>query len=486
MRDALEAVRRRLESSGSRQTAAASVPSIAVLPFSDMSPTKDQDYFCEGMAEELINLLASLPGLQVTSRTSSFQFKGKAIDIGEIGARLKVETVLEGSVRKAGNRLRITAQLVKASDGYHLWSERYDRDMDDVFAVQDEIAQTIVEKLKVRFTRDSDAPQPRRGTDDIAAYQACLEGRYYWAHRNPGSLEKAIAAFDRAVKIDPTYARAHAGIADVYSSLTLYGAVSPAAGLAKAKPAADRAVALDEHLAEAHYTQFLIHVVFDGNFPSARRSLERALQIDPRFGLARASLAWLLALGGDEAAVDTTAAEAIRSEPVAPLVAYQVGLAYSQLSRLQRALESVDRALDLDENFMLGHWLRGQMLSALGRHPEALTAARRAVELSRNHSWFLSSYGVCLARAGDHDAARALLDRIVEQARTAFVDPVALASLYLAVGDVEHGFEQARLACEQRESLRYHWVDAPSMVTALASHPRYHELLPSGWTRRHL
>ena len=480
VRSALEAVKRSLESSGTRQTAGAAIPTLAVLPFSDISPQKDQDYFCEGMAEELINALAALPGLHVTSRTSAFQFKGKAIDISEIGAKLKVETVLEGSVRKAGNRLRITAQLVKVSDGFHLWSERYDRDLDDVFAVQDEIARTIVEKLKVKLGGGDEAPLVRQGTENIDAYQACLEGRYYWAHRNPGSLEKAIAAFDRAIALDPSYAKAHAGIADVYSALTIHGVIPANAGLAKAKPAADRAVALDERLAEAHFAQGMVHVVFDGDVEAAAGELGRATELDPRFGLAHGILAFLRALRDDEAAVDAEAAIAIRLEPVSAFVAYQLSVAYSMLRRFDRALELADRSLDLDANFLPAYWLRGLLLSfGWQRHEEALLAAQRAVELSDRHSYFLAYSGAILARAGRAAEAESIRSDLIERARSSYVDRGALAVLHLSLGDLDRAFECAKQACELREGLRRTLLTWP-WADALSAHPRYHELLPRG------
>ncbi len=484
MRSALDAVKRSLESSGTRQPAAAAIPTIAVLPFLDMSPQKDQDYFCEGMAEELINALAAVPGLHVTSRTSAFQFKGEKIDISEIGAKLKVDTVLEGSVRKAGNRLRITAQLVKVRDGFHLWSERYDRDLDDVFAVQDEIARTIVEKLKVKLAGASEAPLVRRGTENIDAYQACLEGRYYWTHRTRGSLEKAIAAFNRAIALDPSYAKAYAGIADVYSSLTLYGAIPAVAGLAKARPAADRAVALDDGLAEAHFAQSLISFTFDGNREGADRELTRTIELDPRFGLALALRASVRAFLSDAAALDADAAIAISLEPVSPLVAYTLAVAYGYARRFDRALELCDRSLDVDASFLPGHQFRSALLSwRFQRHEEAVRAAQRAVELSDGHLSFIAPCGAALARAGRRAEAEAVLADLTERARSLYVSPEALVPLYLGLGDLDRAFEQARQACDLRGGSRWNVAGAP-WADALSAHPRYHELIPDGWIPR--
>jgi len=257
------------------------ITSIAVLAFEDMSPQKDQDYFCEGMAEELINALAALPGIHGASRTSAFQFKGKPIDIADIGAKLRVESVLEGSVRKSGNRMRITVQLVNTSDGYHIWAERYDRDADDVFAVQDEIARAIVEKLKVKLS--GDAPVVKHATGDLEAYHLYLQGRYYWARRG-GFLERAVDCFAKAIERDPTCAQAHAGLADAYGVLGIYGVLSPAEAAQKARPAAERALALQETLAEAHRSLAVLNVSFDWDLEGGEREYRRALELSPESG----------------------------------------------------------------------------------------------------------------------------------------------------------------------------------------------------------
>ena len=237
------------------------VPSIAVLPFADMSPEKDQDYFCEGMAEEIINALTKLEGLKVASRTSAFQFKGQSQDIRRIGDALNVKTVLEGSVRTAGNRLRVMAQLIDIADGYHLWSERYDRQMDDVFDIQDEISLAIADALKIRLVGDGAAPKVARHTDDLDAYHLYLQGRHHWFSRYMGGLERAQRYFDLAIEKDPSYAAAHAGAAQVYVILGLYGFMPPKAVFPRAKAAARRALAEGVDVAEGYVALGMIGVI---------------------------------------------------------------------------------------------------------------------------------------------------------------------------------------------------------------------------------
>ena len=270
----------RSATSSAAQTASQpEVPSIAVLSFSDMSPEKDQDYFCEGLAEELIDALAQLEGLRVVARTSAFQFRGKGHDLREVGEKLKVKTVLEGSVRKAGNRLRINAQLINTDDGYHLWSKRYDRDMDDVFAVQDEIARSVVEKLKVKLLGEQDAPLVTRPTDNLEAYNLVLKGRHYFTRQT--GLEKALECMTQAVGVDPAYAEAHAGVALIQTMRAILSSARPRQVMPIAKEAALKALAIDGRVGDAHFALAVVLDFFEWNWTGAEREYHRALELKP-------------------------------------------------------------------------------------------------------------------------------------------------------------------------------------------------------------
>ncbi|MFQ5641552.1 MAG: protein kinase, partial [bacterium] len=233
----LNSLKKELESEATKETAAEekAAPSIAVLPFVDMSPEKDQEYFCDGMAEDLIDTFTKLEGLQVVSRTSAFQFKGKELSIQKIGAELKVNHVLEGSVRKAANRLRITAQLINVADGYHLWSEKYDRELEDVFAIQDDIASTIVNTLKVKLVGEPEVPLIKRYTENLEAYQLYLKGRYFWNKRHQGELQQAMAFFNQTIEKEPTHALAYTGLADSFFIIGHYCYLPPKEAFLKAK-----------------------------------------------------------------------------------------------------------------------------------------------------------------------------------------------------------------------------------------------------------
>ena len=238
-------------------------PSIAVLPFDDMSREKDQDYFCEGMAEEIINALTGLEGLHVAARTSAFQAKAKGFDIVEIGSRLNVGAVLEGSVRTAGNRLRVTAQLINVSDGYHLWSERYDREMDDVFTVQDEIARAVVDKLKVKLLGEQDVPVIERPTGNLEAYHLVLKGRYHALKLTKPALERGLECFTQALVLEPAYAQAHAGIATIQALRSILSFGPPLQLMPTAKEASLKALEINDTVADAHGALALVLHLFD-------------------------------------------------------------------------------------------------------------------------------------------------------------------------------------------------------------------------------
>jgi serine/threonine protein kinase/tetratricopeptide (TPR) repeat protein len=424
------------------------MPSIAVLPFSDMSAQKDQDYFCEGMAEELINALAALPGLRVASRTSAFQFKGQAIDIGDIGAKLRVETVLEGSVRKAGNRLRIAVQLVNTSDGYHVWSERYDRDADDVFAVQDEIARAVVEKLKVQLAGDQ-GPVVKHATDDLEAYHLYLQGRYYWSRRG-GFLERAVDCFARAIERDPQCAQAYAGLADAYGVLGIYGVLPAAEAARKARPAAERALELEDTLAEAHRSLAVINVSFEWDLAGGEREYLRALELSPKSGELRALHAYCLTYlhRFDEALAEIKTARELEPESVLVSGYSAVNLMFAR--RYQEALDECRRCLSLDPGFATAEWILAQVHTLAGDHDAAIAAATRAMSLTAGRSFYLAVYGMACAAAGRRDEAGQVIQQLLDRAPNEHVSPLWLADITTQLGDADQAFVWLERAYETR------------------------------------
>src|SRR5688572_14275478 len=311
--------------------------SIAVLPFIDMSPAKDQEYFSDGMSEELLNLLAKIPGLKVISRTSSFSFKGKNLDVRKIGDNLGVANILEGSIRKSGNVVRITAQLIEVRNGTHLWSETYDREMRDVFVVQDEISKMIVDILKIKLI-DKQANQVASSfTENPDAHEDYLKGRYYWNMRTDDGIKKAIGYFEDAISKDSNYAAAYAGLADTYLTLYDYGLMSIDESTPKAKDAAQRALKINKMLAEAHNS--LAHIdLHEWKWESAENGFRRAIELNQSYVLAHHWYALCLtALGRGNEAVDEMK-KARELDPLSTRINADLGMAYLAAGKYDDAI----------------------------------------------------------------------------------------------------------------------------------------------------
>jgi serine/threonine-protein kinase len=474
--DDLRAVKRRRDSgSGPVSAAARAMPSVAVLAFVDMSPQKDQDYFCEGMAEELINVLTSVPGIRVASRTSAFQFKGKAADISEIGARLRVESVLEGSVRKAGNRLRITAQLVNASDGYHLWSERYDREAEDIFGVQDEIARAIVTKLTEKLGGQAPVPHVKRPTEDLDAYHLYLQGRYYWARRG-GFLTRAVECFQQAIARDASYAQAYAGLADAYGVLGIYGLITPAEAARQAKPAAARAVALGDALAETHRSMAAYKVSFEWDLAGAEREYRRALELGAKSGELYAIYAYCLAYlqRRDESLAASERARAL--EPESVLVASYCAVNLMFARRYDEALAECERCLALDPGFATAEWIRSHVLTLAGRPSLAVAAAERSVALTNRQSFSLAGLGTAYAAAGRRADADRVIQELIDRSQTGYVSPLWFADIATQLGEPERALEWLERAFESRTPALI-CVGISPLYASLHADPRFQALL---------
>jgi excisionase family DNA binding protein len=267
----------------SESNSVASEKSIAVLAFKDMSPAKDQEYFCDGMAEEIINALAQIPSLKVSARTSAFQFKERESDIQTIGKKLGVATVLKGNVRKSGNKLRVTAQLINVADGFYLWSQTYERKLADVFAIQDDLSRSIVQALQVKLSRDAKKLVNTRMPTNVDAYNLYLKGRYFWNRRTEQGLQKSVEFFQQAIDLEPTYALAYAGLADAYSILGSWQYLEPSDAFKKSRVAAHKALEIDETLAEAHAALGGTKFAYDWDWPGAEAEYKRAIELNPNY-----------------------------------------------------------------------------------------------------------------------------------------------------------------------------------------------------------
>ena len=348
------------------------------------------------MAEEIINALTALEGLHVASRTSAFLAKAKNFDIAEIGTRLKVGTVLEGSVRKAGNRLRVTAQLINVSDGYHVWSERYDRDMDDVFAVQDEITEAVVGKLKVKLLGEKVAPVTKRPTDNLEAYNLFLKGRHHFERFAGPALEQSLECFSQALAVEPSYAQAHAAIADVQTLRAILSFVAPQHVMPMAKEAALEALALDESVAEAHAALATVIDCYEWNWPDAEREYRRALELNSSDPRTRSRYADLLSRVGRADAAATEARRAVEQDPLSAYGRFYLAVTLVSTRRFDAAMAESNAGIELDPHSHNLFWTLGWALTGLGRHAEAVEALRQATLTAPDDPMSQAHLGVML------------------------------------------------------------------------------------------
>jgi serine/threonine-protein kinase len=424
--------------------------SIVVLPFVDLSPDKDQDYFCQGVAEELITSLARVPGLRVISRTSAFAFQGKGLDVTEIGRRLNVGTALEGSLRKAGRRVRITAQLVDAEDGAQIWSKRFDREMSDVFAIQDEIAATIVGELARELTG---AALGSPATANPGAHDAYLRGLYARNKWTEESMHRAIACFREAIGHDPRFARAHAGLAEgliwLYSSL---GVLPAPDAVPEARRAVETALSVDPGLGEAHRILGQIAVSHDWDRVEAERSLLRALELAPGAAQAHFWNAWRLALL--EARYDLALVELAEAERLDPLdlqVATQIGYVYLFRHDVDRATTQFRKALALEPGFAFAHYGLGDAFAQQGRYDDAIAEFEKSIAAGGRSPNHVGVLGYVHARAGRVEQAKSLLAELAELSGRRYVSPMWPALVQLGLGDADALFASLDRALEERD-----------------------------------
>ena len=409
------------------------VPSIAVLPFVNTSADPGQDYFCDGLAEELIDALARLQGLRVVARTSAFQFKGQARDIREVGEKLDVMTVLEGSVRKAGSRLRINAQLINTADGFHMWSDRYDREMDDIFLIQDEMASAIVNELKGQLLEGSDAPLVRPPTVDVEAYNLYLKGRYCLNQRTEETLNNAVSLFEDAIARDPGYAGAYGGLAD---GLTLLGPAGYGPAhvdvLSRARAAALRAIELDDRSAEAHEALGFLRFRVDWDWTGAEKQLRRAIEMNAGSASAHHRLALtLIAQERSEEAVSAIS-RAIELDPLALVYNTAKGRILSFARRYDEAFVQFGHTLELDPNFAQVHFDLGAAYAYRGRFDEAIAEFGKGLTLSGRRTLMVSVLGYIYGIAGRRSDAQAVLQELRDLARQQDVPAFYFALVHLA------------------------------------------------------
>ncbi len=447
---------------------------IAVLPFVNLSGNPENDYFCDGLSEELIGRLAKLKEFRVVAHSSSFSFKGGNTNVREIGRMLNAGSILEGSVRRAGNRLRISAQLVNAADGYHVWAEVYDCQWDDLFSIQDEISLAIVDKLTLKLFPNDRTALVKRYTENLKAYHLYLKGRYFWNKRfMPGIMQKAIDYFQQATRADPEYALAYTGLADAYSVLGTFGFRAPKEIFPLAKAMAEKASGIDDELAEAHTSLGIINLAYDYRFAAAEREFKRALELNPSYALAHQWYSYVLTVLGRMDEALTEVERALQLDPISPTVNAAAGRALCYARRYEASAEQLKKAIELDPQLSLGHFYLGQTYTLQGRYEEALAAFQKALDISGEFPWATCYIGYLHARSGEPDKA---YDIIHEWQRQGIARPAATAEIYFGLGEDDKVFEWWEKAYEERDFLTP-WINAMPDYDRLRSDPRYQRLL---------
>jgi serine/threonine-protein kinase len=452
-----------------------SQPSIAVLPFVNMSADPNQEYFCDGMAEELINALSQIEDLRVIARTSAFSFKGKDVTVHDIGSQLNVATILEGSVRRAEDRLRITAQLVDTTDGHHLWSQRYDRDMGDVFAIQDEITSAIVDRLKPKLLGRERAKLTKRRTVDLEVYNSYLQGLFFCNKRTEADLKKAIKHFQDAIQKDPNYAPAYAGLALSYSFLPIYSPLPPREVIPKAREMALKALEIDETLAEAHASLGHIKAWYEWDWAGADKHFKLAIESNPRYASAHKWHAETLMYRArfDEAIKEIE--QALELDPVSVVINRDLGTVYYFSGQFDRAIDVSKKTIEMDPSIPHARLTLGLAYLAKSMYEDALKEYQEERELS-GHAWAELGIGHVYAKMGKPEETRSVLDKLFERSETEYVSLLILACFHFVLGEDDKGFKLLNKAYEEHDP-RLHYLKVGSEFDNVRSDPRCIELL---------
>ncbi len=442
--------------------------SIAVLPFANMSADPENAFFSDGITEEIINALAQIPGLHVASRTSCFYFKGKSPEMREVAAKLKVSTVLEGSVRRAGDRLRITVQLIDVAKDEHVWSERYDRTMDDVFAVQDEIATAVADRMRMSFGPGAQTRLVYHAPSDVRAYELYLKGRGYLYQRGMGVF-KGLQCMQEALEIDPDYPMALAGLADANTLMAYYG-FGPSATYHRATlDAAQRVVSIAPDLAEGHNAMACFQLLFEWNWTAAEVSFQRALELNPRYLQARAWYAvfYLSFVGGRFEEAIAQSSRCIASDPLSGYAHSIHALCLTFAGRPLDGLPFTDQARTLDPEAFLSHVSPQICHYVAGQWDESYAAAETALAVSGRHPWSLAILCVCLADSGRDAEARAAQAELTSRAVGGYVQPFMLAMATAAIGDADAAIAYGEQAFDERD---------PALILFGRNHKAAHHL----------
>jgi serine/threonine-protein kinase len=452
----------------------AEASSVAVLPFVNLSADPENEYFADGITEDVIAHLSKIRALKVISRTSVMPFKGRGQNLKDIGAQLGAATVLEGSVRRAGNRVRIVAQLIDVASDRHLWADTYDRQLDDIFAIQTDVALHIAAALKAELTHDERVRVRKEPTRDLEAYQLFLQGQRWMVKYTPTSLNQAIDYFRRATTRDPQFALAYSNIALAYTELAEHGAVPPDTAHRNAADAAAMALQLDPELGAAHCTMGYLKTVYEFDWAGAEAAYKRALELNPNDADAYDLYGRML---GAIERYDDAVAMVERAQELDPL-AHRLDVATTLLraGRYDEAVASAERAAELDPGHDRARATLGWAYFLRGEHDRGLRELEQAAAFKRGDSLWLGQLGEAYALAGRTEQARAILRELEERSQQTFVSPYHLAYVYTGLGEADRAIDLLERAVAERSGASY-GIKGSFLFTPLRGHPRFRALL---------
>ena len=427
------------------------IRSLLVLPLENLSRDPEQEYFADGLTEELITKLAKISALRVLSRTTAMHYKGARKPLPQIARELQIEGIVDGTVLRSGDRIRISAQLIHASTDSHLWAESYERNLQDVLALQSEVAGAIANEIQVKITPEEKAQLARPRQVDREAYEAYLKGRYHWNKRNAEDFRKAVRYFQQAITNDPTYAVAHAGLADSLSIIGFWCLVTPDEGCGRAKGLALKALEMDPSLAEARVSLAWATMLYDYDFLAAEREFRRAIELNPRFAQAHQWFGFYLATMGRFEEADTELRLAIRLDPCSSIIHWTSGFVYWRARRFDEAIEQHEKALELDPHSTQWSWGLGVACLDKRLHERAIAALQTADNLSPGVPIILGYLGTAHAAAGHLDAAQKILERLNDYSKQRHPNPYVAGRIYAAIGKKDEALRWLETAYQQRD-----------------------------------
>lgn len=455
--------------------------SICVLPFSNVSGDPEQEYFSDGISEDLIIGLSRISALGVIARNTSFTFKGKPTEVTAVGSQLNVSHVLEGSVRKSGNRLRVTAQLIDAVTGEHLWAERYDRELTDIFEIQDSISEAIISELRLKLAAGEMPAEPRR-LPHPQAYESYLRARHCWNRGTEAALHQAVALFNQAIEKDPLYARSYAGLADAFVLLGMHTYLDPGLAYRHARTAAQRALELEPELADAHASLGLIAFVHDWDAQAAEQHLNRAVELDPASATARHHYARLLSARGRHEEAIAQARAAAELEPLSVAAAVQLATALNLSGNSKDGIAQLEKTREIYPDEFRVHYNLSFALASAGREEEALVAAQEAVRIGGLTMFSLGVLGFAQARAGLADEARAILAKMEAAAAERYVCPFDIAVIHAALDQRDAAFRWLAQALKMRDHAML-FAEVDPALASLREDPRFDTIVAQIWAR---